>query len=117
MKCRRLSAVREQARQIIKEKGHITSKMLKRTLTKTFVTMARDNSSCNSGERLSRYGFPSDRTLERWLKNLANSEEWNQSSVTVERRGRDRGGGATWILVYYLCDLDEATVRTEYFDG
>lgn len=92
----------------------ISAKSLKPALQQTFVKMAIKDSYGEVDERLSPQGFPSDSTLERWLKDLAQREGWDRSRVTVEHRDPDRGGGATWVCVYHEGELDEEAVRAEY---
>ena len=50
--------------------------------------------------------------ISRQFGMVAKQHGWNRSRVTIERN--DRGGGASWIVVYHLTDLDEAFVRANY---
>jgi Domain of unknown function (DUF3854) len=96
------------------ENGVVWLESLKPVLQQTLVKMAIDNSHGEDDQRQSSCDLPSDSTLKRWLKRLALSEGWNRSTVTVEHRTPDRGGGATWILVYHEEELDEYQVRADY---
>ncbi|MEK6570487.1 MAG: hypothetical protein AABZ61_03895, partial [Bacteroidota bacterium] len=96
------------------ENGVVWLETLKPALQQTLVKMAIDNPHGEDDQRQSSCALPSDSTLKRWLKRLAMAEGWNRSSVTVERRGPEKGGGATWILVYHEDELDEYQVRADY---
>ena len=98
----------------VENDNRISVKTLKPALQQTFVKMAIKDSYGEIDERQSQRGFPSDSTLERWLKDLAYREGWERSKVTVERRGKEQGGGATWLYVYHEGELDEAAVRADY---
>jgi hypothetical protein len=99
------------------ENGAVWLKPLKAALSKTFSNMAIEATNSEDAERQCSSAFPADCTLERGLKALAVEEGWERSSVTVERRGPDRGGGATWLMVYHEDELDAYQVEADYAEA
>ena len=100
------------AETLMEEEGVVWGKRFKAALEQTFFNFTKEIIYDDGVERQDLYGFPSDETLRRWLKSIAKQEEWNRSQVTIERN--DRGGGASWIVVYHMTDLDEAFIRANY---
>lgn len=105
------------AKGFLVENGCVWLESLKPVLSQTLVNSTIKDIYGENDQRLSSCGLPSDSTLKRWLKELALKEGWNRSSVTVEHRGPDRGGGATWILAYHEDELDAYQVRADYAEA
>ena len=101
--------------------GMFCTKDIKAALQQAFFTLAKRNSLNTDEKRQLWRDFPSDATIWRWIREVAQELGLERTQVIVDRYDRPDNGksasrpqGVTWFYVYHRCDLTEDEVRAMY---
>lgn len=89
------------AKEVMFENGYIRAELLEPALRLWFDNYANKNTFDENVEPPSLSGFPVLRTLERWVKNIANEEGWDSLRCTVTNRYDFNGTGTVNVVVYH----------------
>ena len=97
------------------------TKDIKAALQQAFFTLVKRNCFNTDEKRQLWRDFPSDPTIWRWIREVAQELGLERTEVIVDRYDRPDNGksasrpqGVTWFYVYHRCNLTKDEVRAMY---